>query len=496
MIRTLHGKISLILLVLFLATAVFNVIWTLFSVRLQLAEADQRLNHGLADYLVKHEFNEGQLSDAGAKLEHSFEMLMDINPNIELYLLDRNGSVQAYSAPPGRVVRQRVSLKPIKSYLSEGAHLPIMGDDPRSPWRKKPFSAAAVSLSGLEEGYLYIILGGEKRDSFFDLFTGNTIFRLSLWISLSGLVFLFAAAFLIFRHITVRHWRLTRAVEEFRKSDFSVPVRLSGKGGAGDEIDLLGNAFAQMSDTIIHQIRELSEKDRLRRELVSNVTHDIRTPLASLQGYLETLTVKQERLSPQERARILQKATRIISSLGKLIAELLELAQLDSLDTTADREPFPLSDLVNDVLMDHHTAADLAGVQLTADIADDAGLVLGDIRLLERAIRNILENAIKFTPEGGHVQVRLARGTERVTLSISDTGAGIEEKDQSHIFERFYRAGNVGQTAGTGLGLAIAQSIARLHDTVIEVKSTPGQGTTFSLILDAYKPEKGTTNAN
>ncbi len=489
MIRTLHGKISLILLLLFLATAVFNVTWTLFSVRLQLAEADQRLNHGLADYLVKHEFNEGQLSEAGAKLEHSFEMLMDINPNIELYLLDKEGSVQAYSAPPGRVVRQRVSVKPIRSYLSEGARLPIMGEDPRSPWRKKPFSAAAVSLSGLEDGYLYIILGGEARDSFFALFTGNTIFRLSLWISLCGLVFLFAAAFLIFRHISVRQRGLMKAVEAFRESDFSVPVRLPGKGREGDEIDLLSSAFAEMSETIIKQIRELSEKDRLRRELVSNVTHDLRTPLASLQGYLETLTVKQERLSPQERTQILQKATRIISSLGKLVAELLELAQLDSLDTTANREPFPLSDLVNDVLMDHHTAADRAGVQLTADIADDAGLVLGDIRLLERTIRNIMENAIKFTPEGGQVKVKLAREMGEVTLSISDTGTGIEEKDLNHIFERFYRAGNTDQTTGTGLGLAIAQRIAGLHDTAIEVKSTPGQGTTFSLTLDAYTSE-------
>jgi signal transduction histidine kinase len=489
LIRTLHGKVSIILLVLFLATAAFNVMWTLFSVRLQLVEADQRLNHGLADYLVKHEFSEGELSSAGEKLEHSFEMLMDINPNIELYLLDRDGSVLAYSAPPGRVVRERVSVEPIRTYLSEDARLPILGEDPRSPWKKKPFSAAAVSMGGLTEGYLYIILGGEERDSLFDLFTGNAIFRLSLWVSLSGLVFLFATAFLLFRHISVRHRRLTQAVEAFRDSGFTLPVRLpdTGRIGKGDEIDLLGTAFSEMSEKIINQILEIDEKDRLRRELVSNITHDLRTPLASLQGYLETLAAKQERLSEEEKNEILEKAFRLISRLGKLIAELLEMARLDALDVKALKEPFPLNDLVNDVLMDQQAKAEMAGVRLITDIAGDTGLVTGDIRLLERAIQNIVDNAVKFTPKGGHVRVVLTREEDRIRLSVSDTGPGIDEKDLPLIFERFYRTGTSGDTAGVGLGLAIAQRIANLHGTAIEVESNPGQGTTFSFSLEAHR---------
>ena len=126
MIRTLHGRVSLILLTLFLAAAGFNIVWTLYTVRYQLLSADQRLNRGLADYLVKHEFDEGELANAGAKLEHSFEMLMDINPNIELYLLDPEGTILAYSAPKGRVVRKQVAVGPIKAYLSPTPGLPIL----------------------------------------------------------------------------------------------------------------------------------------------------------------------------------------------------------------------------------------------------------------------------------------------------------------------------------------------------------------------------------
>ena len=253
MIRTLHGRVSLIILILFIAAAAFNVIWTLHSVRYQLMSADQRLNQGLADYLVKHEFDEGELSDAGRKLEHSFEMLMDINPNIELYLLDASGTILAYSAPKGRVVREKVSVAPIEEYLSPAPSLPILGDDPRAIWRQKPFSAAAVSMEGLPDGYLYIILGGEKHDSFYDLFTGNSIFRISLLVSLSALLFLFLTAFLIFRLATIRHRRLAMAMDQFRKSDFSTPVELETKARTtgGYEIDLLETVFAEMSRRIV-----------------------------------------------------------------------------------------------------------------------------------------------------------------------------------------------------------------------------------------------------
>jgi two-component system OmpR family sensor kinase len=488
MLRTLHGKVSLILLALFLATAAFNVFWTLHSVRYQLMSADQRLNRGLADYLVKHEFDEGELADAGKKLEHSFEMLMDINPSIELYLLDPTGQILSYSAPRGHVVRETVAVRPIEVYLSPSDNLPILGDDPRHLWRQKPFSAAVVSMEGLNKGYLYIILGGEEHDSFFDLFTGNSIFRITLLVSLSALLFLFATVFLLFRLATVRHRQLALAMEEFRQSDFSAPVQMTTetKKSGGDEIDLLETVFTEMSERIREQIGELRDKDQLRRELVSNISHDLRTPLASLQGYIETLETKHERLSPTERNEILEKAMRLVSRLGKLVAELLELARLDSLDLVADKEPFPLADLVSDILMDFQEPALRNNIQLSLDINENVSLVNGDIRLLERAIQNVIDNALKFTPENGQVTVSLTSFQDKVRLSVSDTGPGISPEDMPHIFERFYRSGSSISETGIGLGLAISQRIAELHNTVIGVENLPDEGTVFTLDLETW----------
>lgn len=488
MIRTLHGRVSLILLALFVATAALNVVWTLYSVRYHLLEADQRLNRGLADYLVKHEFSSGELTDAGRKLEHSFEMLMDINPNIELYLLDAGGRILAYSAPKGRVVRQEVSTGPIEKYLSAGYDLPILGEDPRSKWRQKPFSAAAVSMGGLRNGYLYIILGGEEHDSFFDLFTGNSIFRISLLVSLSALIFLFATVFLIFRSATIRHRRLAIAMEEFRRSSFTAPIPKPGGSHdrTRDEIDLLETVFAEMSEKIREQIGELQDKDRLRRELVSNISHDLRTPLASLQGYLETLESRQDRLSAQEKFDILENSIRLVGRLGKLVSELLELARLDSLDLVAEKEPFPLADLVSDILTDFAELAERKGTQLTTAIEENTGLVNGDIRLLERAIQNMVDNALKFTPRGGSVHVSLSGTGDTVSLAVSDSGPGVDPADLPHIFERFYRAEGSRVETGTGLGLAISQRIAELHGTAIEVENLPEGGARFTLNLQSW----------
>jgi len=238
-----------------------------------------------------------------------------------------------------------------------------------------------------------------------------------------------------------------------------------------------------MSARIGEQIYELKDKDRLRRELVSNISHDLRTPIASLQGYVETLDTRAERMSEPERKEVLQKAVRLIARLGKLVAELLELARLDSLDLVAEKEPFPIADLVSDILVDFQGPARGRQVELSARIDEDTGLVKGDIRLLERAIQNIIENAIKFTPPGGQVTVALKRTGDMIRLSVSDTGPGISLADLPHIFERFYRAGTSSGETGIGLGLAIAQRIAEMHDTTIHVENRSEGGAVFTLEL-------------
>ena len=487
MIRSLYGKIATAFLILFLVIGSLNIIWTLFATRLYIQEANQRLNHRLADYVVAHRFfiEDGTVNQRA--LEESFKVLMGINPNIELYLLDTEGQVLAFSAPEGTTVRDKINIDPVRAYVDNRGSLPILGDDPRAAGGEKVFSASRVPLEGPIEGYLYVILGGEDFDSVSGLIQRSYILRLSFWVTGSALVFVFAAGLFFFYKITRRHRRLTMVMEEFRDGDFKRAVSLPDefRSRRGDEIDRLAMVFAQMSERIIDQITGIQKIDDLRRELVTNVSHDLRTPLAVLRGYLETLELKEDRISTEERQEILQNAIRHATRLGKLIDELFELAKLDSPEMKIQPEPFPLPELVQDVMQDFRLPAENRAVTLKTDFEDDLPEVSGDIRLVDRALHNLVENAIRCTGEGGEVSLSLRRVDSGVLVVISDTGVGIATVDLPHIFERFYRVrrSDPQMPETSGLGLAMTKKILELHNSVIEVESEVDRGTNFSFLL-------------
>src|SRR5271169_1762239 len=175
-------------------------------------------------------------------LENIFHMLMVVNPNIEVYLLDPNGTILAFSAPPGKVKRQKVSMAPLRSFLNKTDAFPILGDDPRNLKRKKVFSTAPIFLKSQIQGYLYVILGGEEFDTVAEMLQSSYILRLSIWAIAGGLLFALLTGLLLLFRMTLRLRRLTADMETFRQSDFSEHPDSwpSFKGGSGDEIDRLG----------------------------------------------------------------------------------------------------------------------------------------------------------------------------------------------------------------------------------------------------------------
>jgi signal transduction histidine kinase len=223
----------------------------------------------------------------------------------------------------------------------------------------------------------------------------------------------------------------------------------------------------------------------MRRELVANVSHDLRTPLATLQGYIETMLLKEDDLGPEARRRYLEIAIKHCERLSKLVSELLELAKLDSYDIRAKREPFNLSELVQDVVQKFQLMAKEKQITLSITGEKNLPFVNADIGLIERVLENLIENALHNTPAGGSVQLLLAPQQENVAVRISDTGHGIPTKDLSHIFNRFYQQekNRDSDLEHSGLGLAITKKILELHDRSIDVASALGSGTTFSFQL-------------
>lgn len=489
MFKTLYGKLSAVLMLLFSGIGVLFVLLTLFTTRVHLQEMNQKLNRSLA----RHIASETPLIEGGRVKESAireiFHMLMAVHPGIEVYLLDREGGILTYSAPPGKIKRDRVSLAPLTTFLDGKEEFPILGDDPRSPDRKKVFSVAPVPPEGPVEGYLYVILSGEEYDTVFRMLEGSYIVQLSIWAAAGGVLFALLAGLFLFSRLTYRHRRLAEAVEQFRKSGFSDFPQVPGRFDVdtGDEIGRLGAAFARMGDRIVSQIRELRHADNLRRELVTHVSHDLRTPLTSLQGYLETLSLKEGDLAPEEQKEYLRVALRHCRRLSALVSELFELSRLDSPDVTVRSERFSLEDLVQDVVQKYRLPAGDKKIRLSMTIGEGIPFVLGDIGLIERVLDNLFGNALRHTPEGGEIVIEAEMREGGAIVRISDTGCGIPPEQLSRLFDPVPAAyGEPGKDGeGAGLGLVIARRILTLHGSDLKVASTVGAGTTFEFPLPA-----------
>jgi len=283
---------------------------------------------------------------------------------------------------------------------------------------------------------------------------------------------------------------------------------------SGDEIDKIGTIFMQMANRIVHQIKELRSADTQRREFTATITHDLRTPLTSLQGYLETLVLKEGTLTAEERQEYLGIAIKRSNQLAKLVSALFELAKLDSPDVQVRFAPFSLGELIQDILQKFQLAAGQKKIVLQMNIEEQLPLVFGDIGLIERVIENLIDNALRYTPEGGSVlvsarpvqsskyDVQTLKGMDSilrtpyseldadlVEISVSDTGSGISSEDIPAIFDRYQRGrSHPDIRSGSGFGLTIARRVLELHKSDLTVKSTPTAGTIFTFTLPSYRP--------
>ena len=297
--RSLYAKLAIVLLGLLAVVGLLFVSISVYSTGMYQQEVNQKLNRTLAESIISRKIvMRNSLVDEHA-LKEIFSMLMTINPSIEVYLLDPQGKILAYSADPGKVKRASVHLEPITKFLAGSDAFPILGDDPRSPERKKIFSAARIPREGKLEGYLYVILGGETYDTVIQKVQGSYIFRLSLWISLVVLLATAMAGLAMLAWLTRRLTRLDAAMQDYSEGTAFVRLNLPEPDGRkpGDEIKRLESTFRRMALRIEEQVASLKQVDSQRRELIANVSHDLRTPLATLQGYIETLLIRENAIS-------------------------------------------------------------------------------------------------------------------------------------------------------------------------------------------------------
>jgi signal transduction histidine kinase len=452
-------------------------------------EATQRMNIGLADYIASHQprplIGADGTPDTALMQEMSM-MVMKINPAVEVYLLDTRGQVLAHALEGVGPLATRVDVSRVQELVAPRRPrvLPVLGDDPRQAGRSTIVSVAPVNDGAAMRGYLYVVLHGHEQQAARATLDSSSALRsaaLGIGLVVLGAALVFA---LTLGLLTRPLRRLTNEVESFRgEAETLAPT------ATGSEIERLTQATHVMRDRIAEQFRRLEDNDRLRRELVGNISHDLHTPLASVQGYLETVLLRGAALDATTREQHLRTALAHARKLDRRIADLFELSKLDAGRMQPHVEVFCLGELLQDVVQAYRLQAQQRGVVLALIAGQHAkSLVRADIALIERVLQNLVDNALRYTPSGGRVQLAIeSGGAQQLLLKISDTGAGIAAEHLPHIFERYWRAGEVQvqdtSSHSAGLGLAIVKRIVELHGSAIRVRSALQQGTTFEFAL-------------
>jgi signal transduction histidine kinase len=292
------------------------------------------------------------------------------------------------------------------------------------------------------------------------------------------------AALLIFRPAHRRLRALEVASERVRQGDLS--ARADERGG--DEVAALAVAFNRMAADLAQRAEQAATSDRLRRQLLADVSHELMTPLTSMRGYLETISMREVPLDDDTRARYLEIVDQETVRLEQIVRDLLDLAKLEAAGLRQARDPVAVGALFDRVRDRHGRAASEKGVELR--VADPEALVVsGDALRLEQALQNLAANALRHTPSGGFVELTArAAGAGDAVLVVRDSGSGIDVEHLSSIFERFYKADGAreGRSSGSGLGLSIVKAIVDNHGGRIDVESERETGTRFTIRLPRW----------
>ena len=337
------------------------------------------------------------------------------------------------------------------------------------------YYAAPITSEGAYVGaVLFSTLLQDVEDSVTDIITKITIAFAAVALIMAVLSFAMSSV------VTKPILELTNAIRRMGRQGRGVRVEVKGS----DETAELGRAFNRMSE-------QIEAHDRVRDEFVSNASHELKTPLATMKLLSESI-LYEEKPDPALMKEFFQDVNHEVDRLTRVITDLLRLVQIDETESEMEPVPVRLDEVVQRVLDRLRPLAEKKGISLSGTLQE--ATVSGEAMRLEQVATNLIENAIKYT-DAGSVAVRVSVDGTEALFAVADTGIGIPEEAQPHLFERFYRVDKARSrgTGGTGLGLAIVERVIALHGGYIEVQSKLGEGSTFTVHLPLQRPdaEKG-----
>ncbi|BCE02257.1 sensor histidine kinase [Marinicellulosiphila megalodicopiae] len=448
-------------------------------------KAEQNLHSQLAHHLVD---DNQYLSDGKfdyETLKNLFHTQMLLGPAFEFYFLDPQGKILSYAVPKDSVLLDHINIDPLLESLNQDPIFPIFAQDPRSLNGEKIFSAAPIYKNKALLGYLYIIIGGQQYDTSYSIFSEQGEFSRELFLLVTVIISLLIFLLVLFYFFTHPLNKLKKYADQIwlDQSDFDKQTQQNWPN-SHNEIHQLGRSVNEMTRRLQKQYTQLQQLDTQRKGLLADLSHDLRTPLASLTGYLETLNI-QEDLSEEQKKQFIDVAMKNAKQLTTLIDQLFELAYLEGGQVKLHKEHINLSEFLGDIIAKFQLQLNEKNIQLNFDADDHHLIIFTDIEKFERIISNIVDNAIRHSKHDDSITVSFSQHKHQCIIKIKDTGVGIASEELSYIFDARYQASNSQNKANknVGLGLAITKNLAALLEGTIQVKSELGKGTEFSFTL-------------
>ncbi len=477
--ESLFWRISILFLLILVLLGVSYTVITITMAKRYSDETTQKLNANVAEHMLLevNPFVDGKVNEESlGKIMHS---MMAVNPSLEVYLLDPQGKILSFVVLDKKVKLQYVSIEPISKFLADKGKSLTYGDDPRNPGKSTIFSATSVYEKGKHLGYVYMILASEEAENIATALQNSYLLKIGVQSFVLTLIAAFIIGMLLLWLLMKSLRNIMESVKKFSEGDFKARIPVHSKG----ELAQLSVTVNTMADKILRNMEELKEVDKLRRDLIANISHDIRTPISIIHGYVETLIMKQDSLDPQKQQEYLQTIIKSTERLKRLMTDLFELSKLESRQIKPKMEPFFMFDLLQDISNKYKLLAQEKNIELETELPSKMPVVCADIALMERVLQNLIDNALNYTPEKGKVKIKMEEFSKQVHISVMNTGPGITSEELPKIFDRYYKVENTKTSRGTGLGLAIVKNILEIHDADIRVESENQGNTTFSFDL-------------
>ncbi|MEW2834633.1 HAMP domain-containing sensor histidine kinase [Vibrio sp. JC34] len=382
-------------------------------------------------------------------LKSIFHTLMLIGPDFEIYFLDSQGNITTHAAPEGAEIMGAVDLNPIKQFLNDQP-FPILGEDPRNRGEHKVFSVAAIEELGSTVGYLYVVIGSTRHDAIANAQVDTPYIALAGLVLVSILGFALGAYVLVKRSLLNPIERVTKQLQQQAEHDFRLQPDFTHQV---PELVPIANSYQMMAKHIQQQFLQLEYQSSHRRQSLLQLSHDLKTPLSSVLGYLETWRLQHPESDP-----LIDVAFRNCEKLSTQLHSLLDAARKEAPMPNYEYRPVDLGTLMAECAETMQSQFSRKEVVLKVDIDSEIQTV-GDKGLLERLVLNLLENALRHSPIGSevHCQAHLSEDKSRIHFTFVN-----------HIEEE-------AEGGSLGIGTKIVQSILMLHHSYLETNATSSQ---------------------